>query len=131
MIWNLITEFYDDLFQYHYERQIKLDRDPEVFPISLISFCQSTNFLFLLIVIYFITDMNTLVDKNLLPYSFIVVFLIIGGINFYRYTIKNRVEKIIMRNKTIDKKMKWYSRIYLTISIWFPLFLIYFFNEIY
>jgi hypothetical protein len=131
MIWNRITEFYDDLFQYHYEKQKKFGSDPEVFPISMISFCQGTNFLILLIAIYFMTDLSTLVGKTFIPYSIFVLYIIFGGINFYRYTIKNGTDKIIKRNKTIDKKMKWYSNIYLLVSIWFPLFLIYFFNEIY
>jgi hypothetical protein len=131
MNWNHVTEFYDDLFQYHYEKQKKIDSDPEVFPIFMISFCQGTNFLILLIAIYFMTDLNTFVGKKFLPYSVFVFYVLFAGINFYRYTIKNRTEKILKRNKTIDKKMKWYSPIYLLISIWFPLFLIYFFNEIY
>jgi len=131
MIWNRITEFYDDLFQYHYEKQKKIASDPEVFPISMISFCQGTNFLILLIALFFMTNLNTLVDKKFLPYSIIALYIIFMGINFYRYTIKNGTKKIIRRNKTIDVKMKWYSRLYLFISIWFPLVLIYFFNEIY
>ena len=89
MIWNRITEFYDDLFQYHYEKQKKFGSDPEVFPISMISFCQGTNFLILLIAIYFMTDLNTLVGKTFIPYSIFVLYVVFGGINFYRYTIKN------------------------------------------
>ncbi len=80
---------------------------------------------------FFLTDLNTLVDKKFLPYSIITLYIIFMGINFYGYTIKNGTKKIIRRNKTIDVKMKWYSRLYLFTSIWFPLVLIYFFNEIY
>ncbi len=127
----MVNEFYKDLFQYHYEKQKTKDSDPEVFPIFIISFCQGTNFLILLIAIYFITDLNTIVGKNFIPYSIFVLYILFGGINFYRYVIENGTEKIIKRNKTIDKKMKLYSNLYVMFSIWFPLLLIYFFNEIY
>tara|TARA_R100000935_G_C2747092_1_gene128247 strand:- start:247 stop:642 length:396 start_codon:yes stop_codon:yes gene_type:complete len=131
MIWKHITEFFDDLFQYHYEKQKKLDSSPEAFPISFISFCQMANFLILIILIYFITDLNNMVDKQYIAYSVLPLFFIFAGINFYKYAIKNGTEKIIARNKIIDKKMGMYSIIYMIFSIWFPLILVYFFNEVF
>ena len=131
MILNRIKEFYDDLFQYHYEKQKKLDSDPEAFPTFIISFCQGTNILLILIILYFVTDLNMIVGKKFLPYSVFGLYLILVGINTYLYTFKKRAKKIIERNKTINKKMRLFSNLYILFSIWFPLFLIYFFNEIY
>jgi hypothetical protein len=131
MILNRLTEFYDDFFQYHYEKQKTKDSDPEAFPIFLTSFCQGTNILILLIVLYYTTDLNKFLDKQQLAISIIPLYLILGGIHIYRFVWKKQTEKIIKRNKTIDKKMKWYSNAYVILSIWFPLLLIYFFNEIY
>lgn len=124
-------EFYNDIFQYLYDKQKKMDSSPEAFPIIFISFCQATNFLILIIAIYFMTDLNTLIDKKYIPYSALVLIIIFSGINFYKYVVKNGTEKIIARKRTVDKKIGFYSVIYMLFSIWFPLFLIYFFNEIY
>ena len=131
MIWNSITEFYDDLFQYHYEKQKKLDSDPEAFPTFIISLCQGANLILILIIFYYTTNLNAIVGKQFIPYSIIGLYLILAGINTYRYTFKNKAEKIIKRNKTVNRKMRLFSNIYILISIWFPLFLIYFFKEIY
>lgn len=131
MIWNRITEFYDDIFQYHYEKQKKMDSDPEAFPIFLISFCQGANFLIVLIAVYFMTDLSIVVGKTFIPYSVFAMYIIFGGLNFYKYTIKNGTEKILKRNKKVNKRMGIYSGIYMLVSLWFPLFLIYYFNEFY
>jgi len=131
MILNRITEFYDDFFQYHYEKQKNKDSDPEAFPIILTSFCQGTNILILIIILYYTTDLNLILDKQKLALSIIPLYLILGAIHTYRFVWKKRTEKILKRNKTIDKKMRWYGWTYVLLSIWFPLFLIYFFNEIY
>jgi len=131
MILNRIAEFYDDFFQYHYEKQKTKDSDPEAFPIFLISFCQGTNILILIIVLYYMTDLNLIFSKQYFTFSIIPVYLILGGINAYRFVWRKRTEKILKRNKTLDKKTKWIGIIYLILSMWFPLFLIYFFNEIY
>ena len=130
MILNRITEFYDDFFQYHYEKQKTKDSDPEAFPIILTSFCQGTNVLILLIVLYYMTDLSLIVEKKYLAIFIVPLYLILAGIHIYRFVWKKRTEKILKRNKTIDKKMKLYSIIYILLSTWFPLFLIYFFNEI-
>jgi|SRR5690606_15473375 len=131
MISKRITEFYDDFFQYHYEKQKTKDSDPEAFPIILTSLCQGTNILILLVVLYYTTDLNLVLNKQQLAISIIPLYLILGGIHIYRFVWKKRTEKILKRNKTIDKKMKWFSWAYIIISICFPMFLIYFFNEIY
>ena len=124
-------EFYDDIFQYLYYKQKKIDSSPEAFPIIFISFCQATNFLILIIAIYYMTDLNIIIDKKYIAYSVFPLVIIFSGINFYKYVSKNGTEKIIARDKLIDKKTGFYSIVYMLFSIWFPLFLIYFFNEIY
>ncbi len=131
MILNSIMEFYDDIFQYLYYKQKKIDSSPEAFPIIFISFCQATNFLILIIAIYYITDLNIIIDKKYIAYSVFPLVIIFSGINFHKYVTKNGTEKIIAREKIIDKKTGFYSIIYMLFSIWFPLLLIYFFNEIY
>ena len=131
MILNRITEFYDDFFQFHYEKQKTKDSDPEAYPIILTSFCQGTNILILIIVLYYTTDLNLILDEQKLALSIIPLYLILGGIHIYRFVWKKRTEKILKRNKTIDKKMRWYSWTYVILSIYFPLLLIYFFNEVY
>src|SRR5690606_9432709 len=124
-------EFYSDIFQYLYYKQKKMDSSPEAFPIIFISFCQSANFLILIIAIYYMTDLNTLIGKKYISYSVLPLVVIFSRINFYKYVIKNGTEKILNRNKIIGKKTGFYSIIYMLFSIWFPLILIYFFNEIY
>ncbi len=131
MILKCITEFYDDFFQYHYEKQKTKDSDPEAFPIFLTSFCQGTNILILIIVLYYTTDLNLILSKQHFALSIIPLYLILGGIHTYRFVWRNRTEKILKRNKTLDKKTKWIGNLYVIVSMWFPLFLIYFFNEIY
>tara|TARA_R100001039_G_scaffold4975_1_gene2136 strand:- start:112 stop:507 length:396 start_codon:yes stop_codon:yes gene_type:complete len=131
MILNRIAEFYDDIFQYHYEKQKKMDSDPEVFPIILISFCQGANFMILLVAIYFMTDLNIVVGKKFLPYSILVLIFLFTALNFYQYMLKNRTKAVLNRNKKINKRIGVYSGIYLLVSLWFPLFLIYYFNEFY
>ena len=77
------------------------------------------------------TDLNIIIDKKYIAYSVFPLVIIFSGINFYKYVSKNGTEKIIARDKLIDKKTGFYSIVYMLFSIWFPLFLIYFFNEIY
>ena len=131
MILKRITEFYDDFFQYHYEKQKTKDSDSETFPIFLTSFCQGTNILILIIVLYYTTDLNLILSKQHFALSIIPLYLILGGIHTYRFIWRNRTGKILKRNKTLDKKTKCIGNLYVIVSMWFPLFLIYFFNEIY
>src|SRR5690554_956786 len=109
MILNSILEFYDDIFQYLYYKQKKIDSSPEAFPIIFISFCQATNFLILIIAIYYITDLNIIIDKKYIAYSVFPLVIIFSGINFHKYVTKNGTEKIIAREKIIDKKTGFYS----------------------
>lgn len=49
---NRLMTFYDDIFQYHYDRAKRKESDPEVMPIAIISFTQSANILLVFIVFF-------------------------------------------------------------------------------
>jgi len=126
-----IETFYDDMFQYHYEKLRSKDSDPEVVPIAIISLCQITNILFLVILIYNLTEIKNMIDFKTLLYSFGFFYFIILGFNFYKIVLNNRRDFILKRNVNVDKKSKLIFRVYFIISFWLPFLLIYYFNEIY
>ncbi len=131
MILNRINEFYNDLFLYHYSKLKHIEDEPIVMPIVYISFCQVANFLILVIIIYFTTDLNTQMDKEYIPILVFPLYFLFGAINFYKYDVKKGGEKLLARKNEINKMMKFYSIVYLILSISAPLLLIYYFNEIY
>ena len=131
MILNRINEFYNNLFLYHYSKLKYIEDEPIVMPIVYISFCQVANFLILVIIIYFTTDLNTQIDKEYIPILVFPLYFLFSAINLYKYDVKKGGEKLLARENEINKKMKFYSIVYLILSISAPLLLIYYFNEIY
>ena len=131
MILNRINEFYNNLFLYHYSKLKYIEDEPIVMPIVYISFCQVANFLILVIIIYFTTDLNTQIDKEYIPILVFPLYFLFSAINLYKYDVKKGGEKLLARGNEINKKMKFYSIVYLILSISAPLLLIYYFNEIY
>lgn len=122
-------KFYQNMFHYIYNKQKRINSDPEIFPIIVISFCQSANFMILIIVFYFITGINNLIGNKFISFSFLILEVIFSIINFYKYIAKNGTEKIV--NRKIKFRTRFGIFVFVLFSIWFPLLLIYFFNEHY
>lgn len=124
---NKLKTFYGNLFQYHYTQLKSRDRDPEIMPIMLISFCQSTNILSLILIIILVFDIE--LSLYSLVIYFPVLFILAIIFNYYIFNIKKWKEKILNKNEELPQKMKIKSFVYRTISIWLPLLLIYIINE--
>lgn len=123
---KLIT-FYDDIFQYHYNRAKKKESDPEVMPIAIISFTQSANILLVFIVFFYLFNL-----KEVIKIQYVVIGLYVSAlaINFIIYSLNDRKEDILKREKQLPKKFNRVAWAYLLVSLWLPLFLIYMFNEV-
>ncbi len=124
---NYIKTFYDDLFQYHYQKLINKDSEPSVMPLVIISFNQAAHVLSIYIILYYCFELNNLIS---IQSSIVAFYIVIFLINVYIYIIKKRESFILKRNRTLSKKIKYVSVIYLIFSLGLPLLLIYMFNEV-
>lgn len=119
-------KFYDNLFLYHYKRLEGIDRDTEVMPIAIISFNQSSHFIFMYIIFYYLFDLSNFIR---IEYSIFLFYFIAVAFNFYVYNIKKRKKKLLSTYSELPKNMRIISLVYLIFSLTSPLLLIYFFNE--
>ncbi len=92
---------YDDIFQFHYNRLKDNDSTPEVTPLAIISYIQSIHVLLVYIICYYLFDLADFLSLHLVG---IIIYLIVIGINYYIYIIKNRRDELIRRNKALSKK---------------------------
>lgn len=122
----MLTRFYDKLFSYHYRKLEDKDSDPEVMPITIISFCQTANIMVLYVLVSYFFNVDKLLP---IPYSVFVFFFLFAGINIYVYTYKGRKNTALKNNKHNLKGMGKISKIYLITSVALPMLLIVFFNE--
>lgn len=122
----MLTNFYDKLFLYYYNLKKKNDSTPEYFPIIIISFGHATNLMFLLILFFYFFK----IDFSSLPKVFL--FTITGTVvfNYYLYINKGRKEIVLRKNLKLSLGFKVFSYIYILVSLWAPLLLIYFINEV-
>ncbi len=96
-----IIAFYDDIFQFHYERLKHKDSSPEVTPLATISYIQSLHVLLAYIIFDFIFDLSYFLSIFTIG---IIIYLIVISVNFYVYIIKNKRDKILKKNKPLSKK---------------------------
>lgn len=123
---NILTNFYDRLFLYYYNLKKKNDSTPEYFPIIIISTGQAANlFFFVILFSYFLR-----VDNSVTLKFFLILDIGMVVFNFYLYQIKDRKNIVFKRNLKLSIGFKVFSYIYILVSLWAPLFLIYFINEV-
>lgn len=127
---GILKEFFDDMFQYHYEKLKSKDSDPEVVPIAFLSLSQSANVFFILILLYHTFNLEERFDFKLVVYSVGLVYVLLLAINFYVIVIRRRINYIISRNKKLSRNFRVLSLAYNALSFWSPFLLIYMFNEV-
>lgn len=128
---SYVNTFYDDLFQYHYQKHLGKDQDPEVVPLIVTSFCQAAYLLTLFVVVYFSMDLERWIDKSWVATSIMPLFVILALIHVYRFIWKKRAERVLRRNKILAIRFRLYSNLYIFRSLWLPLLLIFLFNEVF
>ncbi len=129
-MFNYLQIFFDDLFQYHYDKLKNKESDPEVVPIALISLSQAANVFMILILSFHLFNFESIFDFKLIVYSFAIIYVFFLSLNFYIIVLRHRKDYIINRNKELHKSFKRISFLYNALSFWIPLFLIYMFNEV-
>lgn len=127
----MLQEFFDNLYQYHYTNQKKKGVDPQVMPLVIISFTQTANIFLLLNIVFFLFNLESKgINKDHLLSGLIGSFIIISIFNFIKYQIKDRKKLILNRDKKLPKQFKIVASLYLILSLFMPIFAIYFFQEI-
>lgn len=122
-----IRTFYDDIFQYHYEKLVGIDSDPIVMPLAIISISQSAFVFCLYIILFFVFDLG---ESKQVYWAFLIIYIITLILNVYVYLVRNRKESVLSRNKTLSKNFGMISGFYLTISMIIPFAIIYMFMEL-
>lgn len=123
-----IIAFYDDIFQFHYNRLKDNDSTPEVTPLAIISYIQTFHLLFIYFLFYYLFDLSYFLSLYIVA---IIICLIVFGINYYIYIIKNRRDKIIKRNKSLSKHVMLRQNIVGYGSMLLIAVLIILFNEVF
>ena len=136
-ILNRINSFYEYFFLINYRHQKTVTSDPKIFPTFVVSFCQTINLFLILVIIYFVTDLQPILTDNFLKYSFTILFIIFGAFNFYQYIIREKEIDLIKENEISKLTTKGFyflfilSNFYVLVSMALPLMLIYYFKEHY
>lgn len=90
-----LINFYDDIFQYHYNRAKKKESDPEVMPIAIISFTQSANILLVFIFFYYLFNLK---ETLKIQYVVIGLYILVLAINFTIYSLAAaRLHRVVNR----------------------------------
>tara|TARA_R110000850_G_C9812376_1_gene451586 strand:+ start:205 stop:588 length:384 start_codon:yes stop_codon:yes gene_type:complete len=96
-----IIAFYDDIFQFHYNRLKNTDSTPEVTPLAIISYIQTFHVLLVYIIFYYFFNLAGFLSLYIIGF---IICLIVFSVNFYVYIIKNRRDKVLKKNKPLSKK---------------------------
>lgn len=115
--------FFDKLYYSGYWRLKKRDGSPELMTMVFISLCQTNNILTIINLLLLFTNFNNIPLEYL-----IIVFLLISGLNFYFYEIKERKVEVLTNTNLKDDKMLFKSLVYLILSSFFFFFSIYLLN---
>ena len=115
--------FFDKLYYSGYWRLKKRDGSPEIMTMVFISLCQTNNILTIINLLLLFTNFNNIPLEYL-----IIVFLLISGLNFYFYEIKERKVEVLANTNLKDDKMLFKSLVYLILSSFFFFFSIYLLN---
>ncbi len=111
------------MYVYHFNKVKKRDSHPEIVTLGLISFCQGTNLISILILISFIIEFT--ISKSIMLCIMILIFIA----NYYYYQTKGKGKMILEKEEAI-KYSNIYSFVYSLLSAALPLALIYIKNEI-
>lgn len=114
----MLKSFYDTLYFYHYNKVKKRDTHPEIVTLGLISFCQSANFISLMMVV------SIFFEFSISKYVMISISIILFALNYYLYQIKGKGKEILKKNIEV-KNIGLVSFIYSFFSAALPFLLMY------
>jgi len=119
--------FYDNILLHQYKRYKKGEiSNPYGSAIGLISFCQLTHIVLIIILLDLIFKFGiTAFLREYFLTFLILTYLIIMTINFYIYYLSKRKNKILKKRVMLSKYFKFYILLYIILSISSPLLVIY------